>query len=311
MNFTSKINIILFFILISSKLLCLVNARAAWGYNDEDEWKELEDSECDGKYQSPINIVDICTDKEERVVVDKNLAIKFINYDQEINSSRIVVKNNGHTAMLTIKNGEESNIDAPMITGTAVGFNVFQLGQIHFHWDRNATHAGSEHALFGYKRAFEIHLVHFNAKYGSDDGAADHPDGAAVLSLLFDYDECEDDDTNGKNGNCDDYENLAIAPITKKLRSISEADKAVTVDSDMNFMKLFPKEKDTFFWYQGSLTTPPCSGNDEKNKKKRTFHRSSKKFFSLEMFSFTNAPFRMKLIVVFSSSYSLLLPSSN
>ena len=252
---TSKIICSFFLLLIA--LASSVQCRAAWGYNNEDKWEELDDSECDGKFQSPINIVDVCTEDRDKVVVDRNLKLKFINYDQEINASRIAVKNNGHTAMLTIEDTESANVDAPMITGTAVGFNVFQLGQIHFHWNRNATHAGSEHGLFGHKRAFEIHLVHFNAKYGSDDDAAEHPDGAAVLSLLFDYDECEDE---GDNENCDDFENKAIAPITKKLRSISEADKEVTVDSNMNFMKLFPDDKDTFYWYQGSLTTPPCSG---------------------------------------------------
>jgi hypothetical protein len=103
-----------------------------------------------------------------------------------------------------------------------------------------------------------MHFVHFNTKYGDNNEAGDHPDGSVVLSVLFDYFDCKEVSNDKK---CDEEtpENKALAPITKKLRDIDDADEVATLDDDLNLKILLPSNTDTFFWYQGSLTTPPCS----------------------------------------------------
>ena len=74
-----------------------------------------------------------------------------------------------------------------------------------------------------------------------------YPDGSVVMAVLYDYD-------GDKTKN-----NPALAPITKKLRYIEKFDSEVPFDEDLNLRALLPKDLATFYWYKGSLTTPPCS----------------------------------------------------
>ena len=100
--------------------------------------------------------------------------------------------------------------------------------------------------MYGQKRAFEIHFVHFNTKY-PDSGSADmYPDGSIVVAVLFDW----NNDTN---------DNPAFSPITRKLDEISDFKEEIFLNENFNLRGLLPKDVSTFYWYQGSLTTPPCS----------------------------------------------------
>jgi carbonic anhydrase len=109
-----------------------------WGYGPKDgDWDDLDGAECDGKYQSPIDLIDVCNDTDGVVSVDSSLKIEFNNYDKPINAKDILFENNGHTAMITIKGSDEVGKNLPSISGSAVGKNeTFQLQQIHFHWNR-------------------------------------------------------------------------------------------------------------------------------------------------------------------------------
>ena len=127
--------------------------------------------------------MDVCKQKNETVIVDRSLGLVFINYDKDLKGSQLLLENNGHTAEISLKGSDELNNAFPQLSGSAVGFNKFQLQQIHFHWNRNGSHAGSEHSLYGKKHAFEMHFVHFNTKYDAPDDASDHPDGSAVVSV--------------------------------------------------------------------------------------------------------------------------------
>ena len=79
--------------------------------------------------------------------------------------------------------------------------STYQLAQFHAHWGgENAR--GSEHTvdgkvgsgkylcfknIFAHRQMFsaELHLVHFNTKYGSLGEAVDKPDGLAVLGIFL------------------------------------------------------------------------------------------------------------------------------
>lgn len=220
------------------------------------------DGECDGKFQSPIDLVDVCKQKNETVIVDRSLGLVFINYDRTLEGKQLLLENNGHTAQISLKGSDELNNAFPQLSGSAVGFNKFQLQQIHFHWNRNASHAGSEHSLHGKKYAFEMHLVHFNTKYDVSDAATDHPDGSAVLSVFFDYYDCsEDNKASGRECAENTPENPALRPITEKMRAVDDSDEKTCLDDDLNLKNLLPRDTKTFYWYQGSLTTPPCLEN--------------------------------------------------
>jgi carbonic anhydrase len=220
------------------------------------------DGECDGKFQSPIDLVDVCKQKNETVIVDRSLGLVFINYDRTLDGKQLLLENNGHTAEIRLKGSDKLNNAIPQLSGSAVGFNKFQLQQIHFHWNRNASHGGSEHSLFGKMHAFEMHLVHFNTKYDASDDATDHPDGSAVLSVFFDYYDCEEDKNAGGRECAENTpENQALRPITQKLRDVDDSDETTCLDEDLNLKNLLPRDTRTFYWYQGSLTTPPCLEN--------------------------------------------------
>ena len=230
------------------------------GYNKEDDWSDLE-GECDGEFQSPIDLIDFCDDKNRNksVILDKSLSIVLINYDEDLGEKELLMKNNGHTLQISIKGGDSLDNALPQLSGSAVGFNKFQLQQIHVHWNRNGSHSGSEHSLYGSKKAFEMHFVHFNTKYDAPDDASDHPDGSAVLSVLFDYYDCEEDGDSKEKCAENTPENMALAPITTKLRAVDDAEESTTLDQPLNLKKLLPRDTETFYWYQGSLTTPPCA----------------------------------------------------
>ena len=133
------------------------------------------------------------------------------------------------------------------MSGSVVSEDEFQLIQLHFHWDRTNATLGSEHALHGRRRALEMHLVHFNTRYGSPAAAANHSDGFSVIGVFFDN---TDDDENN---------NQEMNKIVFQLREISPFNSTTQLKRPLNLRKLLPNDIDTFYTYEGSLTTPPCS----------------------------------------------------
>ena len=53
---------------------------------------------------------------------------------------------------------------------------------MHFHWGADDS-VGSEHTVDGKSYAGEMHLVHYNSKYGNYSNALNHADGLAVLGV--------------------------------------------------------------------------------------------------------------------------------
>ena len=70
------------------------------------------------------------------------------------------------------------------LTGGPLEEDVYQLAQFHAHWGgENAR--GSEHTVDGKAFSAELHLVHYNTKYGDLGTAVDKPDGLAVLGMFI------------------------------------------------------------------------------------------------------------------------------
>merc|ERR1712016_99717 len=70
------------------------------------------------------------------------------------------------------------------LTGGPLEDDVYQLAQFHAHWGgENAR--GSEHTVDGKSFSAELHLVHYNTKYGDLGNAVDKPDGLAVLGMFI------------------------------------------------------------------------------------------------------------------------------
>ncbi len=110
-----------------------------WSYSGEtspDHWMEIEkDSDCDGTYQSPINIIHKDVDS---VKVGDNLSIL---YTPTTHISK--VDNNGHSIQFNFEEGDSIKYM----------HKTYFLKQIHFH-------EPSEHKINGVIYPIELHLVH-------------------------------------------------------------------------------------------------------------------------------------------------------
>ena len=115
-----------------------------------------------------------------------------------------------------------------------------QILQMHAHWGKKDG-GGSEHTIDGKQYDAELHIVHYNDKYGDPSQAVDKPDGLAVLGMFL--------KAGSSHGE--------LEKICKNLASVPTKDKSVVKDEDfLDPTKFLPGNK-TFFTYPGSLTTPP------------------------------------------------------
>ncbi len=114
-----------------------VHTEKHWSYKGEtgpSHWKEIEiNSNCDGKYQSPINIVNY--------KVDKTLAPLNISYSDSTHIHDVV--NNGHTIQYNFDVGDHITIHN----------KKYELKQFHFH-------EPAEHLIDGIRYPMVLHLVH-------------------------------------------------------------------------------------------------------------------------------------------------------
>mgnify|MGYP002713165811 CR=1 FL=1 len=130
----------------------------------------------------------------------------------------------GATALSIFNNGHTIEVTAD--SGSSITYNEIQydLAQFHFHHP-------SEHSVNGELADMEIHFVNKDPNGG----------GYAVVGVLL------------VEGEAD---NEAYADIFANLPP--ELSVAQATDIMVDLMSLLP-ETQTFYTYQGSLTTPPCS----------------------------------------------------
>ncbi|CAB4068901.1 CA [Lepeophtheirus salmonis] len=171
------------------------------------------ESNCYGsRQQSPIDLPKngIKTQYED---------FEYHNYSET--PSKYSIINNGHTVKLFQM--KDSSFP-PFIIGGGL-HSIYKFAQLHFHWGNSSTF-GSEHTIDEEAFPLELHMVHFNSKYGTNlEEAVQKGNGSfdtlAVLGILFEVQE---------------EDNLAFDEI-----------KFVT-----------PQDKQSFYRYMGSLTTPLC-----------------------------------------------------
>uniref|UniRef100_A0A2K5DZE5 Carbonic anhydrase n=1 Tax=Aotus nancymaae TaxID=37293 RepID=A0A2K5DZE5_AOTNA len=156
-----------------------------------------------GERQSPVDI-DTHTAK-----YDPSLKPLSVSYDQAT-SRRIL--NNGHSFNVEF---DDSQDKAVLKGGPLDG--TYRLIQFHFHWG-STDGQGSEHTVDKKKYAAELHLVHWNTKYGDFGKAAQQPDGLAVLGIFL----------KGKSADFTNFDPRGLLP-----------------------------ESLDYWTYPGSLTTPP------------------------------------------------------
>lgn len=197
-----------------------------WGYgpdNGPEHWfKDFPIAK--GKRQSPVEI------DTKAALHDPSLQPLVISYEQ-VTSRRIV--NNGHAFNVEF---DDSQDKAVLKGGPLAG--TYRLSQFHFHWG-SSDGQGSEHTVDKKKYSAELHLVHWNTKYGDFGKAVQHPDGLAVLGVFLKI-------GDAKPG---------LQKVVSVLDSIKYKGQSASF-TDFDPRGLLPESLD-YWTYPGSLTTPP------------------------------------------------------
>ncbi|KAI9584682.1 hypothetical protein GQX74_006577 [Glossina fuscipes] len=204
--------------------------------NNTDDWYSRY-PQCLGYRQSPIAIF---RHKSIDIVVPP---ILFGLYDIPM-SEPIVLHNSGHTVQFQMPKtvlGER-----PFITGGILE-DTYVVEQTHFHWG-SATRKGSEHMLNGHRYDMEMHIVHHNGKYANVNTARNFENGIAVIAVLF------------KIVKMRDIGYAGLDVIYKNLKGVQLANTSVTAGEIISLGSLLGSvDRNDFYTYRGSLTTPPCS----------------------------------------------------
>uniref|UniRef100_A0A1A9WYK7 Carbonic anhydrase n=1 Tax=Glossina brevipalpis TaxID=37001 RepID=A0A1A9WYK7_9MUSC len=204
--------------------------------NNTDDWYSRY-PQCLGHKQSPIAIF---RHKSIDIIVPP---IFFGLYDIPM-AEPIILHNSGHTVQFQIP---KTVLDEkPFITGGILE-GTFIVEQAHFHWG-SATRKGSEHMLNGHRYDLEMHIVHHNSKFADVNTARHFENGVAVIALLF------------KIVKINDIGYTGLDLIYKNLKSIQFHNTTIKAEEIISLGSLLGNiDRNDFYTYHGSLTTPPCS----------------------------------------------------
>lgn len=200
-----------------------------WSYSGEtgpNFWSLLY-PECSKAKQSPV---DIYHNKAE-----PNTALqgfRFHGYDDTSTLHNLTVWNDGYTVTVRVHGDLK-------ISDGGLG-DVYSLQHFHFHWG-NSDRVGSEHFLDGVSYPLEMHLVHKANRHKKISAALSDPTGLAVLGVF------------AKIGKPHPF----FQAIIDNLRLLDIGDYANVRPFPLK--KLLPDDYETYYRYNGSLTTPPCS----------------------------------------------------
>ena len=146
------------------------------------------------------------------------------------------------TVLLELK-ANDQNDNFPSISGGGLG-STYIFQQLHFHWGSDDSR-GSEHRIDNRKFAAELHMVHYNSKYANYPAATAQPDGLAVLAIPIELEKRD----NVAFRHIEHFEQI----MHPDGNPVSQLDKPIYLED------LLPDNTDSFFRYEGSLTTPTCN----------------------------------------------------
>lgn len=208
----------------------IIKAKPVWTHKDTTGWHSQFPT-CGGLQQSPIDI------QPKSTVLTAYPKFTFHNYGNIENMELI---NNGHSAVFNLPPDYPID-DMPHITGGGLE-NTFAFVQFHLHWGNNSSQ-GSEHLIKSKGYPAEMHMVHFNTKYGSFAEASKYEDGVAVLAIFL------------KVGSSDSQ---SFQPLVEQLGEIAKDGDEVILRNPISLSNLLPGRTSSFYRYSGSLTTPAC-----------------------------------------------------
>ncbi|XP_015918786.2 carbonic anhydrase 2-like [Parasteatoda tepidariorum] len=209
---------------------CPADRDKPWSYdpnfpNGPSNWSARY-PDCNGQSQSPINID---TSKTSKAKGRQNLRLN--GYETPINN--VEIENNGHTIAITPRDGTRRSLDLDNVN--------YSLESFHFHWGNLST-KGSEHEINGRKYAMEAHFVHRN-----DQGEI------AVVGVFF-------EENYRKNPTLD----TILSVMDEYLYEDETFEGTITqwwLFRRNIYLENLVDNGCSYYRYNGSLTTPPCSEN--------------------------------------------------
>ncbi|XP_041830509.1 putative carbonic anhydrase 3 isoform X2 [Melanotaenia boesemani] len=197
----------------------------SWCYDDHcdlspSQWHLLPDSYCDGERQSPINI------DTENVELDESLdSFKFTNFDDK--HAIKYITNTGHTVKCVLKD------DVVEVSGGGLEHDYSTL-QFHFHWGTESQDSeGSEHTVDSKRYPMEVSHA---SKSSSHLNEAAHPSSSPTSGM-------------------EAWKKLTTyLPAVQDINSKFEVTDEISIDDLLGSVN-----RQSYYRYNGSLTTPSCN----------------------------------------------------
>ncbi|KAE9552528.1 hypothetical protein FO519_004270 [Halicephalobus sp. NKZ332] len=214
----------------AKNILDIISSENDSGPNSLSSWSGLCIS---GQRQSPIDI----TSANVVYAVFDNLT--FVDYEiREITD----IVNLGTTIQI---NGFDTwGPSQPYVFGGGLGYS-YKLLQIHFHWS-DVDNLGSEHTIEGDHFPLEIHFLHVKEGRTLEEALVE-PDGLMALGVFASI------------NNINSYNQNPFSFISDSLELMRYSSNGTRVKLKVAAGDFLPQERQSFFRYYGSLTTPDCN----------------------------------------------------
>lgn len=122
----------------------------------------------------------------------------------------------------------------------------YKFAQVHFHWG-SKDEQGSEHQVDGKSFPVEMHLVHYKASLPNISMALEQgdPDNLAVIGIFF---------------KVSDNANPGLAKLLPRIAEVKDAKAHIEDAPTFPLNSLLDMvDLNSFYRYEGSLTTPTCN----------------------------------------------------
>lgn len=203
-------------------------------------------SQCGGNRQSPVNI-------RRADATFSNIGSFTFNIGVQ-QAFQVSTFSKGFATTFKIENANIilSNVNQFGLTGSS-----FKLDGFHFHTGRYNSMMGSEHSFDGKFTPLELHLVFYNTKYPDVNTASTQLDGLVVIGVMT---QAPGRVWNSQFPDCQKTNQAELSRVLKKaFKKTEDYSEDEPFFADLALKDLLPSDQESFYTYEGSLTTPPCS----------------------------------------------------